>query len=126
MADTSPVMLVLVAVMAVCLVTLTVVGVVMAIEIRRTCRRLQTLVPACEHALRQVRQIGSLVQGITARIHGITQRVEGMAQAACDTASDVMQPLISFKRHAETFFARQSGNGARPGPRRAKGRSTGS
>ena len=107
MTDT-PLVVLLLGVISVCLMVMTITLVVTARDVRRTLRRVNEM-------LTETRQM-------LARTQRITGHVEEIVRKGREAAVAIIAPVLALKDRAKTFFEERFGsglgNGARSGPRR--------
>ena len=101
----------------VCLVVMTVTGLALALDLRRTLRGVDRMVSRLDRAAKETRHVLTGARRIVARTDRTAQHVERVIQRACATAEDTMERLRGFKEHAGTFVSRWFGNGAGSEPR---------
>ena len=122
MSETS-LIVVLLGLISICMVVLTAVLSMTARDMRRTLRRVNTMLPRCDEAIRDLHHAMGQVHQVLKQATQITRHVETVVSKACTAALDVIDPVLTWKGRAETFFAERFGNGARSGPRRHDRRS---
>lgn len=106
----------LLTVIAFCLVVITILAVQTAAELRRTLRRVNTLMPS---AGRTLRETGALL----ASTNRISHQVESMIEKASGAASQTVDGLLGLKaKLAKLFNETMRSQGARSGSRSVKNR----
>ncbi len=101
------------ALIGACLVVMTITTVMVASDLRRTLRGLNTLLPKFETVAKDARQVLAGARRVVARADRATQQVEQVVQRACATAGETMERVMGLKAQAETFVSKWFGNGAR-------------
>ena len=101
----------------VCLVVLTVTGLTLALDLRRTLRGVDQMVSRLDRAAKETRQVLTGARRIVARADRTAQHVERVVQRACATAEETTERVMGLKAQAETFVSKWFGNGARSEPR---------
>ena len=106
----------LLAVIALCLIVITVLAIRTAAELRRTLRRINALMPS---AGRTLRETGELLASTTR----ISQHVESIIEKASGAASETVDGLLGLKARLSQLFRKViHGQGARSGSRQVKNR----
>lgn len=106
----------LLAVIAGCLLVLAIVALRMAAELRRTLRRVNTLLPSAGRMLRQT-------DALLASTNRITHHVESLVEKASGAASQTVDGLLGLKaRLTHLMQTTWQGQGARSGSRSVKNR----
>lgn len=106
----------LLAVIALCLVVITILALQTAAELRRTLRRVNTLLPSAGRMLRQTSQLLDA-------IHRISHQVESLVTKASGAASQTVDGLLGLKvKLAHLFTQTMRSQGARSGSRSVKNR----
>ena len=100
-----------------CLVVMTVTGLALTLDLRRTLRGIDRMVSKFDRAAKEARHALTGAQRIVARTGRTAQRVEQVVQRACATAEDTVKRLKGFNEQAGTFVSRWFGNGAGSEPR---------
>ena len=100
-----------------CLVVMTVTGLVLVLDLRRTLRGVDRMVSRLDRAAKETRHVLTGARRIVVRTGRTAQRVEQVVQRACATAEDTVKRLKGFNEHADAFVSRWFGNGARSEPR---------
>ena len=95
------------AVLSVCAITLTFTMLMTTAELRRALRQMN-------HSLGQL-------QRLLGRAGRTAERVDSVVQQACKAASGALERFARVKEHVEEFFHGHGGNGAGAGPRRRHG-----
>jgi hypothetical protein len=96
----------------------TALGVVIAArDLRRTLRRVNRMLPACEEAIREVHQTFEVAHKILTRTQHAASHVETTIERACVSAMGLIERMVSWPSRARVFLKDQFGNGARSGPR---------
>ncbi|MBI4596809.1 MAG: hypothetical protein HY737_00215 [Candidatus Omnitrophica bacterium] len=113
---------VLLAVIALCAMILTATILLTATDMRRALRRVTSILPEAEEALKKTNRSLSHVQRILGRANVATQRVDHVVAQACDAASEALQRVTQLKTHVSGFFQEHAGNGARGEPRHRRGK----
>lgn len=117
MSDSVPLLLCLIVISA-CAVTMTVTMVWTTRDVRRTLRRVNTVLPSADRALREVHRALDHVRRMLMRADQASRRVESVVQQACDTAQDAVQRFSALKEQARHSLGKWLGNEAGADPRR--------
>lgn len=117
MPDVFPLLVCLVVISG-CAVAMTVTMVWTTRDIRRTLRRVNTVLPSADRALREVHRALDHVRRMLMRADQASRRVETIVQQACDTAEDTVQRFSALKDRAEHSLGKWLGNGTGAEPRR--------
>lgn len=106
----------LLAVMALCLVVITILAVQTAAELRRTLRRVNTLLPSAGRTLRETSEL-------LASTNRMSHQVESMIDKATGAASETVDGFLGLKAKLVKFFnTTMRSQGARSGSRSVKNR----
>lgn len=113
MAGDAPAVLLALAMLCGCAITMTATLLATATELRRTLRRLNSMLPQCEAALRQA-------NALLTRTNHATRDIERLIRQATDAARGWIQQAVDLKRRAHAFMTERLWNGHRAGaePRR--------
>lgn len=108
----EPLPILLLAIMAVCLIAITVTIIWTAQELRQMLRRVNALLPGTDQALREVhdslRQTHELLTMTTKTV----RRIESVVHQACDFVSDLLDQFRHLREQAKELWPFRSGNGA--------------
>ena len=98
--------------MSLCAFVVATVLVVTARDVRRTLRRIQTILPDCQGAVHEAHQL-------LKRANQASRHVESVVQAVSDTTTQAMEQFALLRKKAKHLFGltHHNGNGARGGPR---------
>jgi hypothetical protein len=100
-----------------CLVALTVTAILTAIEVRRTLRRVNAILPEAERALQEAHHAFRHSRRVLAGAARTTQYVETVAQQLCEAASDALHRVSFLRNRAAAWIAGHVGNGTGAEPR---------
>ena len=116
----SPLLVLFLTLMSLCLVAITGMLFVTARDVRRTLSRINKMLPMCDHVLQDVSGALGETKRFLGRANTIAHQVEAVVQKTCQVALDVIEPIIVWRGRAEQFLAERFGvgNGAGLGPRR--------
>ena len=117
MSDTS-ISLLLFAATTCCLIAIALTIMWTAAELRRTLRRINTVLPEADQALRATRRSLERANRLLVKADRATTHVETVIHQVCDAASDSVDRFTRFKQRAQALWAGRFGNGAGAGPRR--------
>lgn len=114
--DAAPVLAVLIL-LAVCAVIMASAALFMAVEMHRTLRRVNGLLPQWRAAVREAHTL-------LARTNRATRDIEHLVHQATTTALGWLEQAAAFRHKAESFITARLGNGHHAGaePRRTPGR----
>ena len=119
MAVHSIVGILFLGVMSVCLVTLTLLVLIVSRQLRRVLLRIQTaLLPACEETLEEARRTFAETRQLISHTNKTTHHVEEVVHKTCEGASAILDNLFLLKERAQAFLKERFGNGSRPKSRR--------
>lgn len=105
------------ALIGACLVVMTITAVMVASDLRRILRGLNTLLPKFETVAKDARQVLTGARRVVAGADRATRQVERVVQRVCETAEGTVERVMGLKAQAETFVSKWFGNGARSGSR---------
>lgn len=100
-----------------CLLVMTITAVMVAGDLRRTLRGINTLLPRLETVAKDARQVLTGARRVVAGADRASRQVEHVVQRVCETAEETVERVMGLKAQAETFVRKWFGNGARSEPR---------
>jgi hypothetical protein len=121
MAEQSAVSLLL-FVLCACLVTMTLVALAAAWELRRVLHRVNQAFPQLERLLQETSESNHQVFKFFSSANRTTRRVQQTVDHACDVADDTLGHLEFVKEGAQALLGAVKGNGAGSGSRRSQRR----
>ena len=104
-------------VVSACALVMTVTIVIAAKDLRRTMRRMNTLLTQCDHTIQDARRTLGKAHEVVARTNQAARHIEGVIHKACEAASEAIERVTVFKERTEEWWTERFGNGARSGPR---------
>ena len=109
-----------------CLLVLALISVYLAIQLSRTLRYLNRLLPDAHDTVRDVGRVVRRVDRVLGRLDGATHAVEGVVRRGWGMAREALDGMASLTQRARRILRQRFGmeNGAREEPRRhRRGRS---
>ena len=100
-----------------CLVSLTITVILTAVEVRRTLRRVNAILPEAERALQEAHQAFRHSRRVLAGAARTTQYVETVAQQLCEAITDALNRITFLRNRAAAWITGHLGNGAGEEPR---------
>lgn len=107
-----PLTLALLGLVSVCLLVITVTGVVVAYEVHQTFRHLNRLLPTADQALREAHQAFRQGGRLLRRASEATEQAEAFVQQAYHAASRTLGRVVRLPGQAQRWLSRWMGNGA--------------
>ncbi len=82
-------------------------------ELRRTLRRIQTMLPGCESTVQEARGTLTEARQLLARTNEATRHVESVIHKTCDAAGGFVDQVARWRDLAHTWWGARSGNGTK-------------
>jgi uncharacterized protein YoxC len=111
-------LVILLAISNICLIILAVVAIGTALDLRATLRRVNSVLPDAEAALKEARHMLHRTRQIAQRGDLAAKRVATVIHQACDAVGGVLEQITPLKQSVEQMFFRRHKNGAGSEPRR--------
>ena len=116
MAD-APFVTIFLGLISICLITLAIILLVIALDLRRTLHRINAILPDAGTTLHEAGRALVQVRRLISRVNVTARDVEGVVHRACETASETLEEFALARQRARSAFTKWVGNGAGAEPR---------
>ena len=113
----APLVAVCLGLISLCLMTLTIILFVTALDLRRTLHRINAILPEAGQTFHEAARALAHVRRLISRVNVAAREVEGVVHRACETASETLEEVALAGQRARLAFTKWVGNGAGAEPR---------
>lgn len=108
----EPILVLLLAIMAACLLAITVTIILTAQELQQTLRRVNALLPSTDQALHEARDSLRQAHQLLTMTTKTVKRIESVVHQACNLVSNLLDQFGHLSEQVKGFWPFRNGNGA--------------